>query len=113
MYTVNCNSEWQLYYVQFLPSSASARGKKKKKSFLDLAKKFIAYSVSSDETNSLHQGVSRLLNMFSAQFPSYVWISHLFIFSYLLNVVQKPNLMMQLWMTVQHGRSEAWREGAG
>lgn len=33
-------------------------------------------------------------------------VSQLFIFSHPLNVAQRPDLMMQLWMTAQHGSSQ-------
>lgn len=59
MYTVNCNSEWQLHYFQFLPLPSH-----KKNVFLMQQRSLLH----TDETNSLHQGVSRLSNMFSAHF---------------------------------------------
>lgn len=67
MYALNC----QLQYTHFLPSPFFAIAwKKKKKTFLDLVKKFIAYLSTCDETDTLHQGGRALHNRFFTQFPS-------------------------------------------
>ena len=105
MYAVNINSGWQLYDIQFSANLCFCLTGENE----GLAMKFIAYHNSSGATNALHQSKSRLLNMSPTQFPSLNdEVSRLLVFSYPVNVVQRPDLMMQLRVTAQHKGSQSW-----